>query len=622
MSTAARFVTALALSGVVIMSTGERVTSQEPGGAMSVSAGYATNVDELRQWDATVDGMTRTGELVVATRVADRLLARRVHEYLAQYVDGVPVHGGGVSRQLDRGVTVSLFGTIHRDIDLDTAPRLSPGEALRLIEQRAGTGSAINASPTLVILSHHVHGYVLAYRATMRDLQTWFLDAHDGSLVHVEGETREQGAAAVGVGVGIRGNRKKLSTSQAGGGFQAYDRLRPGEIVTLDLAHNAALTEILLDPQGPSWRPSNVASDADNEWSDAAVVDAHAYSGFMYDYLAARHAWHGMNGRNGRMFSMVNVGKDFPNAFFVPPPFGPEGSGAVVFGQDEGVPLVSLDVVGHEIQHGVTHFSVAQRGADGLLDSYYYVLGPSRFSLQTSTGQFSVVCGQRFRYSRNAQPGLANRVFRFFCREGRFVLFANHGGAINEAYSDMFGTAVEFSVFESDPSLIPDYTMGEDTGRISRSLENPRAIRLGSTGALRYPDAYSGLVRFLIEDFEDDGYDLFSNIGSVDGGASITWLPSFEYDGVHWNSTVLSHAFYLAIEGGRNKTTGRTVEGIGGANRADIERIFFRAMTDLMPPESSFKLAADAILQSAADLTGVGSAAYRAVDQALRAGGL
>ena len=111
-------------------------------------------------------------------------------------------------------------------------------------------------------------------------------------------------------------------------------------------------------------------------------------------------------------------------------------------------------------------------------------------------------------------------------------------------------------------------------------------------------------------------------VSSVDGGASITWLPSFEYDGVHWNSTVLSHAFYLAIEGGRNKTTGRTVEGIGGANRADIERIFFRAMTDLMPPESSFKLAADAILQSAADLTGVGSAAYRAVDQALRAGGL
>ena len=34
--------------------------------------------------------------------------------------------------------------------------------------------------------------------------------------------------------------------------------------------------------------------------------------------------------------------------------------------------------------------------------------------------------------------------------------------------------------------------------------------------------------------------------------------------GVHHNSTVLSHAFYLAIEGGRNATTGRSVTGVAG----------------------------------------------------------
>ncbi|MCY4123194.1 MAG: hypothetical protein OXG72_19990, partial [Acidobacteria bacterium] len=89
-----------------------------------MSVGYATTVDGLRRWDATVDGMIRSRELVPMSRRADRMLAGRTHEYLAQYVDGVPVHGAGVMRQLDRGVTVSLLGTLHRSIDIAADPLL------------------------------------------------------------------------------------------------------------------------------------------------------------------------------------------------------------------------------------------------------------------------------------------------------------------------------------------------------------------------------------------------------------------------------------------------------------------------------------------------------------------
>ena len=91
---------------------------------------------------------------------------------------------------------------------------------------------------------------------------------------------------------------------------------------------------------------------------------------------------------------------------------------------------------------------------------------------------------------------------------------------------------------------------------------------------------------------------------------------------MHWNSTILSHAFYLAIEGGQNRTTGRTVQGVGGANRHNVERAFFRAMTQLMPARTSFQITAAAIRQSAVDLFGVGSATHRAVAQALYAVGL
>ena len=69
--------------------------------------------------------MTRAGDLVVVSRRVDRLLPDRIHEYLAQHLAGVPVHGGGVSRQTRNGETVSLFGRIHENIEIGTMPSLS-----------------------------------------------------------------------------------------------------------------------------------------------------------------------------------------------------------------------------------------------------------------------------------------------------------------------------------------------------------------------------------------------------------------------------------------------------------------------------------------------------------------
>ena len=116
MRTTPRFVMASILGGVaIILSTGQPVVSQQPPrGGVAVAAGSwsGTNLDALRQWDADVDRMTHTGDLVVMSRRGDRALAGRTHEYLAQVVAGIPVHGGGITRQLDRSVTVSLFGTM------------------------------------------------------------------------------------------------------------------------------------------------------------------------------------------------------------------------------------------------------------------------------------------------------------------------------------------------------------------------------------------------------------------------------------------------------------------------------------------------------------------------------
>ena len=91
---------------------------------------------------------------------------------------------------------------------------------------------------------------------------------------------------------------------------------------------------------------------------------------------------------------------------------------------------------------------------------------------------------------------------------------------------------------------------------------------------------------------------------------------------MHFNATILGHAFYLAIEGGRNRTSGRSVTGVGAVNRRQIERIFFNAWEHLLPSFANFQVAADCLVQSSTDLFGPTHAATLALTEALDAVGI
>ena len=584
----------------------------------------APGAAQLQQWNAeaidrpidaaTVDAMNRAGDLVVVSRRVDRLLPDRIHEYLAQHLDGVPVHGAGVSRQTRSNETVSLFGRIHENIEIGTVPSLSPDDAL------AGLAQATDASsvdtPDLVVLPLPDASYRLVYRALMSDARLYFVDAADGSVVWSHDVTSRQ--QAVGVGTGIAGDRKNVSTTRAGGVYQAIDQLRPGAIVTLDMKYRLSRLYSLTDP-GPRgvrrWSDSDVAADPDNVWEDnPAAVDAHAHTGWTYDYFAQRHNWYGVDGDNGRILSLVNNG--FANAAFVPPPFGPEGRGAFVYGEIGGTSYAVEDIVAHELMHGVTYFSVSQRtGVRFPLGDVYATLGPASFR---HTDGRVLTCNNLTVTYRVVV------VLRPLCRNGRFLLWTADGGIIHEAFSDIFGHAVEFFHEDrADPLLSADYVQGEHVPlpEFRRDAGNPRSINIPRTD-IPHPDAWDSMIRFIVatRDGRTFAGARWTSLAFVNG--RFVGRVSADGGGVHNNSTVLSHAFYLAIEGGTNATTGRSVTGVGPANRADVERAFFRAMTDLMPPDASLRDAARAIRQSAVDLFGDRSATHTAISRALYAVGL
>ena len=171
---------------------------------------------------------------------------------------------------------------------------------------------------------------------------------------------------------------------------------------------------------------------------------------------------------------------------------------------------------------------------------------------------------------------------------GSRLIYQDESGALSEAFSDLLGVGLEFFVDESGRhrSEESDYLMGEDVvipGGI-RALDDP--LSLGD------PDHYS--LRFR---------------GTADNG------------GVHTNSTIATHAFYLAVEGGTNVTSGLQVTGVGRDQRALIEQVFYRAFVFLLPADATFSMARAATIQSAQDL-GAGGTIEQAIAAAWTAVGV
>jgi len=157
-------------------------------------------------------------------------------------------------------------------------------------------------------------------------------------------------------------------------------------------------------------------------------------------------------------------------------------------------------------------------------------------------------------------------------------------GALNESFSDIMGTAVEVYWQESGNGFNrADWVVGEDvyasygTNKYMRSLSNPNSKLF--SGIFPYPCHLSQCY-------------VFPNTEDNDWG------------GVHFTTTLYSHAFYLLSEGGTNAVSHKSVSGIGIEKATEI---FYRAWTHYLIPVCSFWYAAQALVQSAADLYGSSS---------------
>ncbi len=143
------------------------------------------------------------------------------------------------------------------------------------------------------------------------------------------------------------------------------------------------------------------------------------------------------------------------------------------------------------------------------------------------------------------------------------LVYSNESGALNESFSDIFGEMVE-----SWAEGTCDYLVGADRGAI-RSFINPNAYS--------DPDTYLGTNWYT---------------GTADNG------------GVHTNSSVQNHWFYLLSEGGSGTNDLGQSYNVTAITRFEARLIAYRALTEYLTSSSQYIDARKASLQAAYDLYG------------------
>ncbi len=245
--------------------------------------------------------------------------------------------------------------------------------------------------------------------------------------------------------------------------------------------------------------------DDDNDWNnvnpelDEYATDAHWGTEVSYDYFFLEHGRNSIDNEGFPLNSYVHYNSNFTNAFWDGERMT-YGDGGVGFS-----PLVSIDISGHEVVHGLTEFTAG-------------------------------------------------------------LIYMDESGALNESFSDIFGTAVERYGRPDNWN----WMIGEDIGSAFRSMSDPNE--------LNSPDTYMG--------------NFWAPLGGGDNG------------GVHTNSGVQNFWYYLLSEGGEGTNDNDSIYNIEALGMEKASAIAFRNLTVYLTPSSQYADARFFGIQSAIDLYG------------------
>ena len=347
-----------------------------------------------------------TGQrFVVNDTIVDR--DGTTHVRMDRRYQGLRVVGGDlVVHTAPSGSLEGVSQTLAKPLAVATTPKVtSAGATTRALAPAGATAKIENlratSEPTLVVdattatprLAWEVLSGGRLADGTPSRLST-YVDASTGKVIRRE----EHIQTVEGSGQTLYSGTVPLQLTQSGSTYQLKDPTR-GNTYTTDM--NNAEDSLLCQIFGSGCKTGTLFTSSTTTFGNgttsnraSAAADAQYGTNATWDYYKNVHGRNGIFGTGAGSFNRVHYGNGYVNAFW-------DGT-KMTYGDGDGVefgPLVSLDVAGHEMSHGVT---------------------------ENTAG----------------------------------LTYSGESGGLNESTSDIFGTLVEFHAANAnDPG---DYLIGEE----------------------------------------------------------------------------------------------------------------------------------------------------------------
>ncbi|PDZ65446.1 peptidase M4 [Bacillus cereus] len=463
---------------------------------------------------------------------------------MQQIYEGKEVYGHQLTAHVDKkGIIKSISGESAQNLtqeDLKSASNLSKEEAKQYIYMKYGNDIKFISEPEVkeVIFVNENNGQASnAYQVTFTAATpnyvsgTYLVNAHNGDMLKnmVQESSLKVSEEQV---ESLKETKKSNSISLTGTGKDDLGITRTfgiseqsnGKYALADYTRGQGIETYDVNysdiiSEGKNY-PGILATSTSTTFNDPKAVSAHFLATNVYDFYKEKYKRNSFDNKGKKVVSVVHAwdSRETDN----PKNWGNAFSANInnVSMLIYGDPMVrAFDIAGHEFTHAVTS---------------------SESNLE----------------------------------------FFGESGAINEALSDIMGTAIEKYINNGEFN----WTIGEQSGSVLRNMENPSSVNFFD--GVPYPDDYSK----------------YSDLNGEDN------------EGVHFNSSIINKVAYLIARGGTQN--GVTVNGIGEDKMFDI---FYYANTDELNMTSNFTELRLACLKVATNKYGVNSIEVEAVQKAFDA---
>ncbi|PQB05879.1 hypothetical protein BST85_13955 [Aureitalea marina] len=339
-----------------------------------------------------------------------------VHQRFQQYYNGIEVEFAQSVLHTKDGMVQSMSNNVYRLADIQVTASLNAQAALNratafvgaskylwedskeaeLAEYRQPQGELVILPPLKEVSDQARLAYKFDIYATNPVYRAdVYVDAINGNVLFENKRIHHANTPATGVS--LYNGTVSFTADSFSGSYRLRQTADGNGIQTFDMNN------------GTNYNNASDITSNDTSFPSATATGVQAHWGAeqTHKYFMQRHGRNSYNGAGAVIRSYVSYANNYVNAFW-------DGS-RMTYGDGDGVnygPLVSLDIVGHEIAHGVTEYA-------------------------------------------------ANLVYSY------------QSGALNESFSDIFGESIEHFALGNNDWLMGDNIGAGGSGGAIRSMSNP-----------------------------------------------------------------------------------------------------------------------------------------------------